>query len=74
MPPTTSIVQPTTMAQIRDRTGKLPPFLGSHIDQEQWIQGWMGDEDRSGWGGRMGDLLIDTTLRRRLNRLARQVS
>jgi uncharacterized protein (DUF1501 family) len=52
-----ALVQPTTMEQIRNRTAKLPPFLGSHIDQEQWIQGWMGDEDRSGWGGRAMDQL-----------------
>lgn len=52
-----ALVQPTTIDQVRNRSVKLPPFLGSHSDQEQWIQGWMGDEDRSGWGGRAMDLL-----------------
>jgi uncharacterized protein (DUF1501 family) len=52
-----ALVQPTTVAQVKDRTAKLPPFLGSHPEQEQWIQGWMGDEDRSGWGGRALDQL-----------------
>ena len=52
-----ALIQPTTIEQVRNRSVKLPPFLGSHSDQEQWIQGWMGDEDRSGWGGRAMDLL-----------------
>jgi uncharacterized protein (DUF1501 family) len=52
-----ALVQPTTMAQLRDNSVKLPPFLGSHTEQEQWIQGWMGDEDTSGWGGRTMDAM-----------------
>lgn len=47
-----ALIQPTTLDQMRNNTAKLPPFLGSHAEQEQWIQGWMGDEDLSGWGGR----------------------
>jgi len=50
-----ALVQPTTMDQIRNNTAKLPPFMGSHTEQEQWIQGWMGAEDLSGWGGRALD-------------------
>ncbi len=50
-----ALVQPTTLDQVRSQTAKLPPFLGSHSEQEQWIQGWMGAEDLSGWGGRMMD-------------------
>jgi uncharacterized protein (DUF1501 family) len=52
-----ALVQPTTLAQVRNNTAKLPPFLGSHTEQEQWIQGWMGDEDLSGWGGRALDAM-----------------
>lgn len=52
-----ALVQPTTIAQLRDNSAKLPPFLGSHTEQEQWIQGWMGDEDTSGWGGRTMDAM-----------------
>jgi hypothetical protein len=52
-----ALVQPTTMAQLRNNSVKLPPFLGSHTEQEQWIQGWMGDEDTSGWGGRTMDAM-----------------
>lgn len=52
-----ALVQPTTMAQFKNNSAKLPPFMGSHADQEQWIQGWMGAEDLTGWGGRALDLL-----------------
>ncbi len=52
-----ALVQPLTMDQFRNKTGKLPPFLGSHTEQEQWVQGWMGDEDTSGWGGRAMDMM-----------------
>lgn len=52
-----ALVQPTTMAQFKNNAVKLPPFLGSHAEQEQWVQGWMGDENTSGWGGRAMDLL-----------------
>ena len=52
-----ALVQPITMDQFRNKTGKLPPFLGSHTEQEQWVQGWMGDEDTSGWGGRAMDVM-----------------
>ena len=54
-----ALIEPTTMDQIRNNTARLPPFMGSHTEQEQWIQGWMGDEDLSGWGGRTMDLLPD---------------
>jgi len=52
-----ALVQPTTMAQFKNNSVKLPPFLGSHAEQEQWVQGWMGEEDTSGWGGRAMDAL-----------------
>jgi uncharacterized protein (DUF1501 family) len=52
-----ALVQPTTINQIRNNTAKLPPFMGSHADQEQWIQGWMGAEDLTGWGGRAMDAM-----------------
>jgi uncharacterized protein (DUF1501 family) len=55
-----ALIQPTTLAQVRNNTAKLPPFLGSHTEQEQWIQGWMGDEDLSGWGGRAMDAMPQT--------------
>lgn len=52
-----ALVAPTSMTQYRNRSVKLPPFIGSHAEQQSWVQGWMGDENRSGWGGRAMDLL-----------------
>lgn len=67
-----AMVQPTTLDQLRNRTAKLPPFLGSHAEQEQWVQGWMGDENRSGWGGRAVDRMgSDLKARQPLIALAR---
>ncbi len=54
---TGALIQPTTMAQFKNNAVKLPPFLGSHAEQEQWIQGWMGDENTTGWGGRTMDIM-----------------
>ena len=52
-----ALIQPTTISEIRNNTAKLPPFMGSHTEQEQWIQGWQGAEDLSGWGGRTMDAM-----------------
>jgi uncharacterized protein (DUF1501 family) len=52
-----ALVQPTTMDQYRNGIAKLPPFMGSHAEQEAWIQGWMGDENTTGWGGRAMDVV-----------------
>jgi uncharacterized protein (DUF1501 family) len=52
-----ALIQPTTMSQFKNGTVKLPPFLGSHAEQLQWVQGWMGDENTSGWGGRTMDAM-----------------
>ena len=52
-----ALIQPTSMSQYKNNAVKLPPFMGSHTEQEQWIQGWMGDEDTTGWGGRAMDLI-----------------
>jgi uncharacterized protein (DUF1501 family) len=52
-----ALIEPTSMSQFRSNSVRLPPFLGSHTEQEQWIQGWMGEEDTSGWGGRTMDAM-----------------
>jgi uncharacterized protein (DUF1501 family) len=52
-----ALIQPTSMSQYKNNAVNLPPFMGSHTEQEQWIQGWMGDEDTTGWGGRAMDLI-----------------
>ncbi len=53
------LVRPTTAAQVLDRVAEVPPFLLSHSDQVAMIQGWTGDEDPSGWGGRALETLPD---------------
>jgi uncharacterized protein (DUF1501 family) len=67
-----ALIQPTTLDQVRNYTAKLPPFMGSHTEQEQWIQGWMGAEDLSGWAGRALDAMPNEwKLRQPLVALAR---
>ena len=46
------LVKPTSVADVLNNRATLPPFLFSHPEQIQYVQGWMGDEDPSGWGGR----------------------
>jgi uncharacterized protein (DUF1501 family) len=46
------LVKPTSVADVLNNRATLPPFLFSHPEQVQYVQGWMGDEDPSGWGGR----------------------
>lgn len=46
------LIEPTTVADVLNGRAKLPPFLYSHPEQTHYVQGWMGDEDPSGWAGR----------------------
>ncbi len=46
------LVKPTTAQEVLAGTAKLPPFLYSHPEQTALVNGWMGDQDPSGWGGR----------------------
>lgn len=54
------LIQPTTAAQVLDHSVDIPPFLLSHSDQVAMQQGWMGDEDASGWAGRSLELFPST--------------
>ena len=47
-----ALIKPTTAAEVLNGKATLPPFLYSHPEQTQYLQGWMGDEDPSGWAGR----------------------
>jgi len=47
-----ALIKPTTAAEVLNGKAVLPPFLYSHPEQTQYLQGWMGDEDPSGWAGR----------------------
>ena len=51
------IMKPTTVSEVLNRTAVLPPFLGAHQESSQIVHGWGGDEDPSGWAGRLTDAL-----------------
>src|SRR3954464_6297451 len=53
-----TLVEPTNKAQYNAGTVKLPPQLFSHNDQQvQWQSSVPDQPFRSGWGGRMADLV-----------------
>ena len=52
------LVQPTTLAQYNAKSVPLPPKLFSHNDQQSTWQSDQVEGARSGWGGRMGDLML----------------
>lgn len=52
------LLAPTTRAQLQTRSVPLPFDLYSHSDQQaQWQSSISDNSARSGWGGRLGDLL-----------------
>ncbi len=52
------LIQPTTLAQYQAASVPLPPKLFSHNDQQSVWQSDLPEGATSGWGGRMGDLLL----------------
>ena len=52
------LIMPTTLAQYKAGSVKLPPKLFSHNDQQSLWQSSRPEGARSGWGGRMADLLM----------------
>ena len=52
------LVMPTTLEQYKSGSVKLPPKLFSHNDQQSLWQSSRPEGAKSGWGGRMGDLLV----------------
>lgn len=58
---TGALIKPTTVSQVLNGTATLPPFLFAHPEQTQFVQGWLGDEDPSGWGGRAMEALAGST-------------
>ncbi|KAF0814015.1 hypothetical protein IGB42_01695 [Andreprevotia sp. IGB-42] len=55
-----TLVQPTTKLQYQKKTVLLPPKLFSHNDQQSVWQSSAAEGANSGWGGRMGDLLMSS--------------
>ncbi|WP_342117034.1 DUF1501 domain-containing protein [Pseudoduganella sp. OTU4001] len=60
------LVMPATAQQVKERSVVVPSFLLSHSDQVMWQQGWLGDADGSGWGGRAMELM-PSSLRNPMN-------
>ncbi len=55
-----TLVQPTTLAQYQARSVPLPPKLFSHPDQTNVWQEAAPENLNTGWGGRIGDLLMSS--------------
>lgn len=53
-----TLIQPTTKAQYNAKSVPLPVSLFSHNDQQSTWQAGATEGARTGWGGRMGDLLM----------------
>lgn len=53
-----TLVQPTTKAQYRAGSVKLPPKLMSHNDQQYFWQAAATEGAKSGYGGRLADQLL----------------
>ncbi|SMC19755.1 Uncharacterized conserved protein, DUF1501 family [Andreprevotia lacus DSM 23236] len=53
-----TLVQPTTKAQYQAKSVPLPPKLFSHNDQQSVWQSSSPEGATTGWGGRMGDLVM----------------
>ena len=51
------LVEPATLAQVRDRSVKLPPRLFSHNDQQSVWQASQPEGAQYGWGGLFADAL-----------------
>lgn len=52
------LLVPTTVAQYKAKSVPLPDKLLSHNDQQSTWQSNLTEGARSGWGGRMGDLML----------------
>ena len=53
-----TLIQPTTLAQYNAKSVPLPPKLFSHNDQQSVWQSSLPEGSISGWGGRIGDLVL----------------
>lgn len=53
-----TLIQPTSKAAYQNRSVPLPPKLFSHNDQQSFWQASNPEGAISGWGGRIGDLLM----------------
>lgn len=54
------LVVPTSVAQYNAKSVPLPPKLFSHNDQTSLWQSGLSEGATTGWGGRMGDLILSS--------------
>jgi len=54
------LVEPTTLAQYRQQSVRLPPKLFSHNDQQSYWAAESPEGAQTGWGGRIGDLALSS--------------
>jgi uncharacterized protein (DUF1501 family) len=52
------LIEPTTVAQYQAKSVRLPSKLFSHNDQQSTWQSNLPEGAASGWGGRIGDLML----------------
>ncbi len=55
-----TLVVPTTVAQYKAKSVPLPPKLFSHNDQQSFWQSSNPEGATTGWGGRLGDLMLSS--------------
>ena len=55
-----TLVVPTTLAQYKAKSVPLPPKLFSHNDQQSFWQSSNPEGAATGWGGRLGDLMMSS--------------
>jgi len=63
-----TLINPVTKNEIITNTADLPPQLFSHNDQQRhWQTAWPQQNQKSGWAGRMADLIADTSTNLSMN-------
>ncbi len=63
-----TLIQPTTKTQVAQGSVPLPPQLFSHNDQQRhWQTAWPQENQKTGWAGRMADLIADTNTNLSMN-------
>jgi len=63
-----ALIQPVTKAEIALGNTPLPPQLFSHNDQQNhWQTAWPQQNQKTGWAGRMADLIADTSTELSMN-------
>lgn len=52
------LIEPTTLAQIRAKSVRLPAYISSHNDQQAYWQSGAVEGGKDGWGGVLGDQFL----------------